>query len=54
MTKRHFIRLAEEIANIEDRELAWQVAKIFARMCREFNPRFNREKFMAACGLEEE
>jgi hypothetical protein len=53
MTKKHFERAARIIKFItptfENRML---LAKAFADYFTEENPRFDRERFMAACGLE--
>ena len=49
MTRRHFQALADAIAEIEDETTRRVAACAIARVCRSFNPRFDRERFMAAC-----
>lgn len=49
MTKRHFVKIAGIIrlsSGISDRE---RVASQFADMLKQENPRFDRERFIAAC-----
>lgn len=53
MTKRHFIRAAEIVADIEDRKLALQVASYYIQLFRAYNDRFDTDRFLTACGLIE-
>jgi hypothetical protein len=49
MTRKDYVKIAEVIrnrTNLNDREY---LAKEFALMLREDNPRFDRDKFMKAC-----
>jgi hypothetical protein len=52
-TRRHFIRVAGivkrmDVTDVHYRQnLAWEFASMFA----EDNPRFDRQKFLAACGV---
>ncbi len=53
MTKRHFEAFAREIKNSPEPEsVKWSCAIIVCNIASDFNPRFNRERFMRACGLE--
>ena len=51
MTRKHFVKLAEYIAKIQDRQTRALAALAVARACKEFNPNFCFVKFAAACGL---
>jgi hypothetical protein len=58
MTKKHFIAVARAIReDLEDCRIAEATARyaanVFATVARHDNPRFNRERFMRACGLVE-
>lgn len=48
MTKRHLIALAREIAAIPA-EHRLPAAEAVCRVARLFNPRFNEDRFLAAC-----
>ena len=54
-TKRHFEQTAKLIResglSLEDR---FTITCEFARMFRDFNPRFNNERFIDACKAEDE
>lgn len=58
LTKRHFIdaakriRFSYDLADLMERAEASKAAELLADMFREANPRFNRETFLRACGLE--
>ena len=59
MSKKHFKRLAEivrtqvEGAATEDQKMAARsLAHLMADFCAEFNGRFDRGRFLAACGLD--
>lgn len=49
MTKKHFIALAAEIAFIADREARRKAAEAVCRAARQFNPNFDKARFLAAC-----
>lgn len=60
MTKQHFIAIAETIYNLERSDDSGRlgqgtnvqvqdVAEAFADFCAQQNPRFDRERFIAAC-----
>lgn len=51
MTKQHFIALAAEIARIQDMSQRLAAAYAVANVAKQFNPRFQAEKFMVACDL---
>lgn len=51
MTKKHFIALAKAIALIDNLYHRGQVAALVADVCRQNNPRFDRARFLAACGV---
>lgn len=52
MTRKHYVSMAKELArvpNVKDRtRLAFLQADLFQRD----NPRFDRTRFYAACGIE--
>jgi hypothetical protein len=51
MTKKHFIAMAREIAQMSDRKSARIAAEAFAQVARSVNSRFNTERFLTACGV---
>jgi hypothetical protein len=51
MTKKHFIAMAKEIAQMADRKSARIAAEAFAQVARSVNPRFDQAKFLTACGV---
>jgi len=51
MTKKHFNRAVQIVSGIQDKAQRDFAAVMFASLFREFNPRFNSEKFMDACGI---
>ena len=60
--KRHYITVAEIIRSYMDRsdaltlfDAAYQqtVASMFANVFEHDNPRFNRERFLSACGVSD-
>lgn len=53
LTKKHFIAFANEIrlSHGTYAEKDW-AAQIIITVARQSNPRFDREKFLAACGLQ--
>lgn len=51
VSKKHFVALAKIMAAIPDRTQARMVAVQVAEMFAEENPRFDRERFLAACGV---
>lgn len=51
MSRKHFQAMAQKIALISETEARRQAADAFATVAAMSNPRFNRARFMAACGL---
>lgn len=51
MTKRDFVIFAEEIRNMLDPLQRLNAAAAVAAACVRINPRFDVQKFYAACGI---
>ena len=51
MTRKHFKIMAAEVAGIADPEQRKAMAERLAVMCKQANARFDRQRFMEACGL---
>lgn len=51
MTKKHFKILAEEIRFMLDPMQRLNAAAAVAAACKRINPRFDVQKFYAACGV---
>jgi hypothetical protein len=51
MTRKHFIAMAKEIAQMPDRKSARIAAEAFAQVASSANPRFNFDRFYTACGV---
>ena len=51
MTRKHFIAMAREIAEMSDRKSARTVAEAFAQVARSTNSRFDTQRFLTACGV---
>jgi hypothetical protein len=53
MTKKHFIAMAKVIAQLakEDKRRAQNSADDFMKLAKQINPRFDRVRFLTACGL---
>ena len=54
MTKRHFIALAKRIAEIGNYPARCLAADAVAKACAEFNPAFDRTRFLEACKVSAE
>jgi hypothetical protein len=52
MTKKHFIPVAKMISELQDRKQAEYWAEWFADFFANYNPRFDRQKFLTACGVD--
>jgi hypothetical protein len=52
MSKKHFNALAARIACIADSKVREEVACAIAGVCADFNGRFDRGRFLRACGVE--
>ena len=51
MTRKHFIAMAREISEMQDRKSARIAAEAFAAVASAINPRFNFSRFYTACGV---
>jgi uncharacterized protein (DUF2342 family) len=51
MTRKHFIAMAKEIAQMTDRKSARIAAEAFAQVARGVNSRFDTNRFLTACGV---
>jgi len=51
MTRKHFIAMAAQIKSMTDRAAAQATADTFCAVALDANPRFDRARFLAACGL---
>ena len=51
MTRKHFVAMAQEIAQMPDRKSAKIAAEAFAQVARSVNPRFDFNRFYTACGV---
>lgn len=51
MTKKHFIELAKAISAIMDEHARLQAASAVAGVASQMNPRFDTQRFFAACGV---
>tara|TARA_B100000809_G_C14772696_1_gene399997 strand:+ start:162 stop:383 length:222 start_codon:yes stop_codon:yes gene_type:complete len=49
MTKKHFEIVAAAVANIVERADRWLIANMLADSFEKENPRFDRDRFIAAC-----
>jgi len=52
MSRKHYRAFAQAVSCIDDIDDRKIVAKCIADVCAEDNPRFDRELFYAACGVE--
>jgi len=50
-TRKQFVAMAKSIAEIKPKNKRKQLAEFNASEFAKFNPRFDRARFMAACGL---
>lgn len=51
MSKKHFELLARYISSMMDPHCRLNAAVAVASACREANPRFDQDRFFAACGV---
>lgn len=51
MTRKHFILLSQEIANIPDYVARHSAAAAVASACKGINAAFNKDRFFVACRL---
>lgn len=53
MTRKHFAAIARVIESLELSDAdRYTVAANFADMCGQFNPNFDRGRFLVACGVK--
>jgi hypothetical protein len=52
MTRKHFKMIAKVVSAIDDKDVRDQVALNFANEIRDFNPRFDMQRFIEACVQE--
>jgi hypothetical protein len=51
MSRKHFVAMAKELADIADLDARKQAAKAFADVAKAMNSRFDYTRFYEACGL---
>lgn len=51
MTRKHFKLIAETVSKIKNKDERRKQAELQAQICREANPRFDRQRFFAACNV---
>jgi hypothetical protein len=51
MSRKHYIAVAERIRRIDTRPAREQIAHDMADIFAEDNPRFDRARFLEACGV---
>jgi hypothetical protein len=51
MTRKDFKRIADNIKTLSNPDARFDAAKAMADVCAISNPRFNRVKFLLACGV---
>ena len=49
MTRKHYKMVAAAVANMVERADRWLVANLLANTFENDNPRFDRDRFIAAC-----
>ena len=52
MSRKHFTAIAEAISRIENPVSRKEAAYAMASVCAESNGRFDRARFLRACGVE--
>lgn len=52
MSKKHFVAAAKDVAEIKGAKSRRAAAEILAKQFAAENPRFDRARFMAACGVK--
>jgi hypothetical protein len=52
MSRKHFQAIANAIRAITNLEERRRTAELLAAVCAASNPRFNRGRFLNACGVE--
>jgi hypothetical protein len=51
MTKKHFVAMAKEIAQMPNMAERLTVAIAFCKVAAMVNPRFDQARFLTACGV---
>jgi hypothetical protein len=51
-TKKHFIGIAAAVSKVSNKTERKKLADFHAKNFAADNPRFNKEKFLAACGVK--
>ncbi len=51
MSKKHFIAIAATVSAISDKKEREKQANFQAQICAAQNPRFDKARFLAACGV---
>jgi hypothetical protein len=51
MSRKHFEALAAEIKDIDNMEARLEAAIAVARAAQQFNTKFNKQRFLMACGV---
>jgi hypothetical protein len=51
MTRKHFVAIAAAIAEIRSAAERKRVAELLATVCAALNSRFDRGRFLRACGV---
>jgi hypothetical protein len=49
MTRKHFVALADAIANLSDKPSKAEIISAIAGVCRQFNSNFDWGRFAEAC-----
>ncbi len=52
LTKKDFVYLAKTISEIPDATTRIKIARLISELCVQSNPRFDRDKFYKACGVD--
>lgn len=53
VTRKHFVEIARIVATIDDNRTRWRVTSEMVTLLRTVNPKFDSEKFRAACNPKE-
>jgi len=53
MTKKHFQAIADAIKPYSESRVAMDIAKTLAKVFHDDNPRFQRARFLKACGIDQ-
>jgi hypothetical protein len=53
MSRKHFEAIAKAIKEITNADERKRAAEILASVCAASNPRFNRSRFLNACGVNQ-